>query len=37
MSKHVHVVLHINVLQSQQWSPEGVVMRWHLTGRAAGV
>ena len=29
MSNHVHVVLHINAQQSQQWSTEDVVMRWH--------
>jgi REP element-mobilizing transposase RayT len=29
MSNHVHVVLHINAQQSQQWSTEEVVMRWH--------
>ena len=29
MSNHVHVVLHINANQSQQWSAEEVVMRWH--------
>ncbi|WP_144407662.1 transposase [Gynuella sunshinyii] len=37
MSNHVHVVLHINVLQSRQWSAEDVVMRWHRLYRGSAL
>ncbi len=29
MSNHYHVVLHINSLQSEQWSQHEVISRWH--------
>jgi REP element-mobilizing transposase RayT len=29
MSNHVHVVLHVDVKQTQLWSDNGVVERWH--------
>ncbi|WP_428242850.1 transposase [Gynuella sp.] len=29
MTNHVHVVLHINPRQSEQWSVKDVILRWH--------
>ncbi|AJQ97532.1 hypothetical protein [Gynuella sunshinyii] len=29
MTNHVHVVLHVNLRQSEQWSMEEVITRWH--------